>query len=142
MIFLALALLLGLSLFLILGKPFHWKTEITFAQTDDVRPPYVSGTFYPSSPPQLKEIIRSLLDAEPSQNLSGPIFALIAPHAGYAYSASTAAKAYAQLKGHKYKRVVVIAPSHHDSFPYASVYNGKAYTTPLGSIPITGFPLT
>jgi hypothetical protein len=32
--------------------------------------------------------------------------------------------------------VVVIGPSHYESFPFVSVYNGDAYATPLGNVPV------
>ena len=47
-----------------------------------------------------------------------------------------AAYTYAALKGHKYSRVVVIAPSHYVSFDFTSVYDGDAYATPLGNVPV------
>jgi AmmeMemoRadiSam system protein B len=47
-----------------------------------------------------------------------------------------AAYTYAQLKGHKYARVVVIAPSHYVAFDFTSVYDGDAYATPLGNVPV------
>jgi AmmeMemoRadiSam system protein B/AmmeMemoRadiSam system protein A len=47
-----------------------------------------------------------------------------------------AAWTYAALKGHKYARVVVIAPSHYVGFDFTSVYDGDAYATPLGNIPV------
>jgi hypothetical protein len=61
----------------------------------------------------------------------GPILAAVAPHAGYPYSGPVAAWTYAALKGHKYSRVVVIAPSHFVGFNFTSVYDGDAYETPL-----------
>ena len=68
--------------------------------------------------------------------VDGPILAAVAPHAGYPYSGPVAAWTYAALKGHKYARVVVIAPSHYVGFDFTSVYDGDAYETPLGSIPV------
>jgi AmmeMemoRadiSam system protein B/AmmeMemoRadiSam system protein A len=65
-----------------------------------------------------------------------PLVGLIVPHAGYAYSGTVAAKAFSVLKGRRYSRVVVIAPSHYESFGFAAVYDGDAYVTPLGSIPV------
>ena len=47
-----------------------------------------------------------------------------------------AAYTYAQLKGHKYARVVVIAPTHYVSFDFTSIYDGDAYATPLGNVPV------
>jgi AmmeMemoRadiSam system protein B/AmmeMemoRadiSam system protein A len=67
--------------------------------------------------------------------VSDPV-ALVVPHAGYMYSGAVAAHSYAVLRGRKISRVVVIAPSHFESFPFASVYDGDAYATPLGSIPV------
>ncbi len=61
---------------------------------------------------------------------------MIAPHAGYAYSGPVAAYAYAALRGHKFQRVVVIAPSHYEGFAYSSVYDGDGYATPLGIVPV------
>ncbi len=73
--------------------------------------------------------------------VSGPpvdrhIFAVVAPHAGYPYSGPVAAYTYAALKGHKYARVVVIAPSHYEAFDFTSVYDGDAYQTPLGTVQV------
>src|SRR5208283_916986 len=65
-----------------------------------------------------------------------PLIALIAPHAGYPYSGGVAAFSYAALKGRKFQRVVIIAPSHYDAFPFSSVYDGDGYVTPLGSNPV------
>ena len=47
-----------------------------------------------------------------------------------------AAYTYAQLKGRGYKRVVVIAPSHYVAFDYTIIYDGDAYATPLGNVPV------
>lgn len=64
------------------------------------------------------------------------VVAVVAPHAGYVYSGPVAAYSYALLKGRKFDRVVVIAPSHYDAFGFSSVYDGAAYATPLGRIPV------
>jgi AmmeMemoRadiSam system protein B/AmmeMemoRadiSam system protein A len=47
-----------------------------------------------------------------------------------------AATGYSALKGRKVRRVVVIAPSHYESFGYSSVYDGEIYATPLGEAPV------
>jgi hypothetical protein len=64
------------------------------------------------------------------------ILSVVAPHAGYQYSGPVAAYTYAALKRRKYSRVVVIAPSHHVSFDFTSVYDGDAYATPLGNVKV------
>lgn len=102
----------------------------------EVRAPAVAGSFYPADPVQLAKTVDELL-ARPAPQVDAPrIVALVAPHAGYQFSGSVAANSYAVLKGRKVRRVVLIAPSHYESFPFAAVYDGQAYVTPLGEIPV------
>ncbi|MGC2197613.1 MAG: AmmeMemoRadiSam system protein B [Terriglobales bacterium] len=102
----------------------------------NVRQPAVAGSFYPQDREELQKTVDDLLGRASPAALEGPLVALIAPHAGYTYSGPVAAYSYAALKGRKFQRVVVIAPSHYESFAYSSVYNGDAYVTPLGTIPV------
>jgi len=118
--------------FLTFGVPlayaWFWESEPA------VRPAYVAGQFYPDDPAQLKAMVDGfLVQARPSPP-PGAVYALIAPHAGYSYSGAIAAQSFAVVKGRHYKRVVILAPSHLESFSYASVYGGEAYTTPLGKV--------
>jgi AmmeMemoRadiSam system protein B/AmmeMemoRadiSam system protein A len=101
-----------------------------------VRQPGVAGSFYPADPKALTEMIDDMLaHASLSQPpIDDPILAVVAPHAGYQYSGPVAAYTYAALKGRKFSRVVVIAPSHFEAFDFTSVYDGDAYATPLGSV--------
>jgi AmmeMemoRadiSam system protein B/AmmeMemoRadiSam system protein A len=103
-------------------------------ETQKVRQPAVAGSFYPADPKQLAAIVDDLLARTAQTPLDA--VALVAPHAGYPYSASVAAFAYASLKGRKVDRVVLIAPSHYEAFGFSSVYDGSAYATPLGQIPV------
>lgn len=96
----------------------------------------VAGAFYPANPDELKDMVDGFLVKTQVPPTSDPLVALIAPHAGYPYSGSVAAFSYAALKGSKFQRVVIIAPSHYDSFPFSSVYDGEAYVTPLGKVPV------
>lgn len=101
---------------------------------ENVRTPHVAGYFYPADPVKLQEEIRLLLDVTKHEKEIKNIFGIVSPHAGYPYSGKTAAYVYNLVKGKKYKRVVVISPSHSEYFPGTSVYNGDAYETPLGTI--------
>jgi AmmeMemoRadiSam system protein B/AmmeMemoRadiSam system protein A len=106
-----------------------------------VRPAAVAGAFYPADPLELSKMIDDLLAKAAPPPVDGTIIAAVAPHAGYPYSGPVAAWTYAaigaQVKaGHKYSRVVVIAPSHYVGFDFTSVYDGDAYTTPLGQVPV------
>jgi hypothetical protein len=114
-------------------------TPIKHASAGDqhkVRQAAVAGSFYPADPKELSSMIDGLLAKVTAPQITDPILAVVAPHAGYVYSGPTAAYTYAQLKGHKYARVVVIAPTHYVAFDFTSVYDGDAYATPLGNVPV------
>ena len=99
-----------------------------------IRPPQVAGYFYPSNPDKLKKEVKLLLDVTKPKEKFNKIFGIISPHAGYVYSGKTAAHAYNLLVGKKYKRVVIISPSHSEYFPGISIFEGDAYETPLGML--------
>ena len=106
---------------------------------NDVRAPCCAGSWYPGDAESLAKVIDGLLDEASAPELEGKPLALIAPHAGYRFSASVAAFGYKSLDGHSYKRVIALAFSHR----YANTYQGvdvpkslTAYRTPLGDVPI------
>jgi MEMO1 family protein len=99
-----------------------------------IRNAAVAGTFYPDSPDVLRDDIRKYLDRAKPSVPPDHITGIIAPHAGYSFSGWTAAHAYKQIEGKKYKRVIVFAVSHRVDFRGASVYIGDAYETPLGQV--------
>jgi len=101
-----------------------------------VRPAGVAGGFYPADPKELSKMIDDLLAQATVPQVQEPLVALICPHAGYIYTGPVAASCFVQLKGRKYVHVVVIAPSHFEGFPFASIYDGDAYSTPLGAVPV------
>jgi len=105
-----------------------------------VRVAGVAGRFYPADPAELVAMMDEMLaQAAPAASptpIAASILGVIAPHAGYPYSGPVAAHVYAALRGHAYKRVVVVAPSHYDAFDFTSVFDGDAYQTPLGLIPV------
>jgi MEMO1 family protein len=106
------------------------------AADSKIRVAGVAGSFYPADADTLTSMMDSFLAAATLPRINGPIFAVVAPHAGYEYSGPVAAHTYAALKGRKFARVVVIAPSHYEAFGFTSVYDGDAYSTPLGTIKV------
>ncbi len=96
----------------------------------------VAGSFYPATPAELTKMMDDYLARVPAVPAPQRLVALVAPHAGYVYSGPVAAYSYALLKGRKYERVVVVAPSHYEAFDYAAIYDGDAYATPLGNVPV------
>jgi AmmeMemoRadiSam system protein B/AmmeMemoRadiSam system protein A len=110
--------------------------HVRAADPQKVRQAGVAGSFYPADPKELSAMIDEMLAKASPPKIKDPILAVVAPHAGYQYSGQVAAYTYAELKGRKFSRVVVIAPSHFESFDFTSVYEGDAYETPLGTVPV------
>jgi len=106
------------------------------ANPQNIRQAGVAGGFYPADPKVLTAMIDDLLAHASPPPINDPILAVIAPHAGYQYSGPVAAYTYAALKGRKFSRVVVIAPSHYEAFDFTSIFDGDAYATPLGTVPV------
>jgi MEMO1 family protein len=100
------------------------------------RAPAVAGMFYEKDPEILSKIVDKYISNAESQEITGRIYGIIAPHAGYIYSGQTAAFGYKNLIGKQYDTVVVISPSHREYFEGVSVFNGAGYSTPLGNIEI------
>ncbi|MCP4705172.1 MAG: AmmeMemoRadiSam system protein B [candidate division Zixibacteria bacterium] len=100
----------------------------------NIRQAAVAGAFYPDDPGVLSKMLAGFFNDAKKKSFVGRPIAMIAPHAGYAYSGKTAADGYKQLLGENYETVVVIAPSHTVFFQGISVFNGDAYSTPLGEI--------
>ena len=106
---------------------------------DKVRPAYCAGGWYPGDSTTLAKEVDQLLARASTAGIADKPVAVIAPHAGYRYSAPTAATGYAALKGHAYKRVIVLAFSHSHASRYSGVEVPRdltAYRTPLGDVAI------
>jgi AmmeMemoRadiSam system protein B len=103
--------------------------------------PAVAGTWYPADRGHLQSLVGRLLDeaaAAPAPPDAGArARALIAPHAGFAYSGRVAASAFAGLRGARFDRVLLVGPSHYAAFEGAVVPAAAAcYRTPLGDVPL------
>ena len=123
------------ALFLLAGFLLVKGASRSGGQARTIRQPAVAGTFYPADAKELASMIDGFLAKAAPPPLEN-VVALVAPHAGYQYSGPVAAYSYALLKGRKFDRVVVIAPSHYEAFDYLSVYDGAAYATPFGQVPV------
>lgn len=108
--------------------------QASAASPQKVRQAGVAGGFYPADPKALSAMIDDLLAHATPPPVHDPILAVVAPHAGYQFSGPVAAYTYAELKGRKFSRVVVIGPTHYVPFDFTSVYDGDAYATPLGTV--------
>jgi AmmeMemoRadiSam system protein B len=102
-----------------------------------IREPAVAGRFYAKSADDLARSVATMLDAVPVSFGPAPK-ALIVPHAGYVYSGPVAATAYAELRRYRdrYRRVVLLGPSHRVAFRGLAMTNAAAFRTPLGDVRI------
>jgi MEMO1 family protein len=107
------------------------------SQRPKVRPPAAAGLFYASDPDRLRASVAELIGAVEASTSVAPK-ALIAPHAGYVYSGSVAAEAFARLRAgaHAIKRVVLIGPAHFVPVRGIAAPTVDAFATPLGRIPV------
>ena len=101
------------------------------------RRPAVAGSFYPAQPDRLRRAVVELL-AEVGTALKIAPKALIAPHAGYIYSGSPAATAFATLRdsAKTLTRIVLIGPAHYVAIRGIALPTVDAFETPLGQVPV------
>jgi uncharacterized protein, PH0010 family len=92
-----------------------------------------AGSWYSANAKKLAIEIDGYLEKAENQNLN--IKALIAPHAGYAYSGQTAAFAYKQLN-HSTKKVVILGTAHYYPLQCVSVTEYDYYETPFGNVKV------
>lgn len=105
----------------------------------NVRPAAVAGQFYPADPAVLNQTLERLLQAvllTRGRMVVDKPRALIVPHAGYQYSGSVAAMAYAALRPGDYSRVLLLGPAHRVALRGLALPDAKAFVTPLGQVPI------
>ena len=95
----------------------------------------LAGTWYPADAETLSRQIAAFF-SEADVKPIGNVIALVLPHAGYQFSGRTAAAALKTIDK-KYKRIVVIGPSHRVPMEeMLSVPRVTHYQTPLGQIPL------
>jgi len=126
-----------------------------------VRSPVVAGLFYPGDAAELRRTVRRFLGEAPAwPDDRPPPKAVIAPHAGYAYSGATAGVAFRALAGAGWpgdvgsfepigpmepidpvgsiERIVLLGPSHRIPFRGVATPGASAYATPLGEMAVDG----
>ncbi|QBG48125.1 AmmeMemoRadiSam system protein B [Verrucomicrobia bacterium S94] len=96
----------------------------------------LAGRWYADDPELLAREIDRCLDAvnpEPVEHL----MALLLPHAGYRYSGKVAAQGVKLLRGRRFKRVIILGPSHRVALQdTVSIPDAAHIKTPLGLIPL------
>jgi len=107
------------------------------AVDEKIRKAAVAGRFYPSSPKELRDDVeRYLAAAAPSDaSASTAVNIMVAPHAGYVFSAPVAAGVYSRAS-RSARTVILIGPSHHKRFDGVHVTDARYYETPLGKVEV------
>jgi len=108
----------------------------------DVRPSPIAGQWYEADPEMLARNVDEYLEEAQLPALDGEVVAVIAPHAGHAYSGAVAGYAFAALRDASTRLsaspnlVAVIAPMHHPYVEPLITTAHDAYSTPLGNVPV------
>ncbi len=110
------------------------KTEKEATAPKDVIGPKVAGSFYPADPEALKGMIEGFYEKTPQVVLSSGLMGVICPHAGYKYSGPVASYIFKNLPKNRYRKIVIIFPSHHGRFRGVLALDTDAYKTPLGTV--------
>ncbi len=101
------------------------------------RNPAVAGTFYPSDPGELREMLKwfeanaKVPDIKPASGIS--------PHAGYVYSGLVAAHTYLAIRNAKPEVVAIVGPDHvglASALGETAIYPDGEWKTPLGSLKV------
>jgi len=99
------------------------------------RPAAVAGLFYPRDRVRLQtEVTELLSEVAPLSNIIPK--ALVAPHAGYAYSGRVAGAAFEKLRANAQtiRRVVLIGPAHYVHLSGIAAPRVDAFETPIGRV--------
>lgn len=102
----------------------------------NLRKPAVAGSFYSSSPSELRETVENYISLPRVEPTPEWVVGIVAPHARYDYSGATAGFAYAHVRGKQPKRVVLLGCSHSAGFRGTSVFDAGGFEIPLGTFPI------
>ena len=100
-----------------------------------------AGKWFPGSQVPLKQCIAEYLENAFIPDVKNPLLAVIAPHAGYAYSGPTSAYTYRTIQENcalhgAPDTVVVLGFSHREQIQGISIMDGDAFSTPLGATPL------
>ncbi len=91
-----------------------------------VRPPAVSGQFYPDSPSRLNSMVESMMLKATPQN----VLSAVAPHAGLMYSGYVAGAVYSHISMPDI--FILLGPNHTGLGPVASIMSEGEWIIPTG----------
>lgn len=130
-----LAVWSALAIVLLSNSACQGETAMT-TSAKRVRPSAIAGRWYTDDANALRAELQGYLNRVGKALTGVTIRALVAPHAGYAYSGLCAAYAFRQLQNQPVERVFILGPSHYVHVRGASIEDVDAYETPLGQVPL------
>jgi len=99
-----------------------------------IRPPAVSGRFYPSDKKKLALEIEQFTSAGQAENKKVPVLGCIVPHAGYMYSGHVAGAVYGAIEIPD--RCIVLGPRHFPGGEAMAMISDGSWQTPFGDAKI------
>jgi len=97
--------------------------------------PNAAGRFYPANPSILAEDVKYYLSEAAIEPSDEPVLAVLSPHAGYVFSGPAAGYSFRHVQNQSPDTILVIALAHHGA-EGGCVFDGEAFETPLGSVPV------
>nr|MEE4268550.1 AmmeMemoRadiSam system protein B [Candidatus Krumholzibacteria bacterium] len=103
----------------------------------NLRPPVLSGSWYPAAPDQLsREVDGFLAGADMEARTAGRAVMAVCPHAGYAYSGPSAGRLFGQLAAEDFTTIILLAPNHRIPLDHIALSSATSFGTPLGEVQI------
>lgn len=84
----------------------------------------------------LLQASKELKQEQTPTNSQSTLLAIVAPHAGYAFSGKTAAYSYQEAKSYHPKRIFLMGPSHYSKLRGVALPLSISYETPLGNLDV------
>jgi MEMO1 family protein len=113
---------------------FSLSTAMAGRPQGDVKYPSVAGKFYPADAAELKSALSGYSSgAAGLQKIKGQVRGILVPHAGYNFSAGTAAYGYSVLDS-SYDYIIVIGTSHTSSEYGLQTCLYKSFVLPNGTV--------
>ncbi|KAL0223018.1 hypothetical protein P9112_002408 [Eukaryota sp. TZLM1-RC] len=102
--------------------------------TSYIRRATYAGSWYPGTSSEIALMLASYTNVATNRYPGSK--AVIVPHAGYAFSGSTAAYGFNCIDWTMAKTIIVLGPSHRSSFRNVAVSGASELETPLGNLAV------
>jgi MEMO1 family protein len=109
----------------------------------DARKPTAAGVFYPAERDALARSVRALLDApappsKPGGKAARGLRGIVVPHGPMGAAGVVAAAAWSRVAAQagRFRRVLLVGPSHHAQFAGVAAPFADSFATPLGIVEV------